>query len=245
MTLQTLVRSHYKEPEELAMAYGTYSKENGFEDSGKLQVVMGHFRFGYHKFNERKAEYSAFLRNPIDHLISNFNFTFDFPEKYPNLLGTNKDIITFANGPYGYNFQTRFVSGIDDIKGREEEVLEIAKSNLKNHFACIGFTEDFDTSLYMLAQHLGWSKFYYQTKNRGKTRAKQDRPTAEITKKLKEINRYDEDLYQFAQELYQQQKKLYPSIDQKVKMFQLKNKWFWKFNPTYTKLKVLLGLANK
>lgn len=243
MTLQTIVRNQYAKPGEVVMAYGKESRDNGFVEGPKLQAVMGHYRFGYHKFSKKDFEYCTFLRNPLDHLLSNFNFTFDFPEKYPNLGGSNSDLLTFTKGPYGYNFQTRFISGIDDIKGKEKEALALAKSNLENHFGCIGLTEDFDTSLYMLGKHLGWRHFYFETKNKGKTRKKNNAIDADVIEKARKINKYDEELYLYAQELYQKQKSHYSSLSLKVKFFQFSNQWFWRLNPSYTKLKVTLGLA--
>lgn len=242
MSLQNLVRQRYAIPRELFLVYDKMAQEQGFSDNEDLQVVMGHFRYGYHRFSSRPARYFTFVRNPLDHLLSTYHYTFDHPEKFPALPAETPGLMEFASGNYGNNLQMRFISGIDDITGRENEVLEKAKENLRTKFEFIGLTEEFDASLLMLSGKLEWKNFFYKKANEGKTRKKIKQPTAEDLVKIKELNRYDEQLYQYAKELFEKQKRDYSSLSFRTKMFRFKNNWFWKLNPFYIGVKKLFGL---
>ncbi len=244
MTLQQLVRERYSLDDQLFLVYERETNHGGFEDKDTLKLIMGHFRYGYHKYSERPHEYYTFLRNPAEHILSLFNYTRDYPDKYKNLTQEEYDnLIQFTRGRYGNNLQTRFISGMNIIEGRENETLEKAKENLRN-FKFIGLTEDFDTSLYIMGKKLGWKAFYYQNSNEGVARKKSAIPAADVMKEVLEINCYDVELYKYAVELYNSQKQQIPGLSKKVKRFKFENKWFWKLNPAYTQLKVALGLGN-
>lgn len=245
MTLQHLVRERYTAPEELFLVYDQKANTEGFADTAQLRLVMGHFKYGYHQFSERPARYFTFLRNPLDQVISHYHYTFDHPEKFETLPENMESIVDFAESERGYNLQTRYISGIKNLKGREEEALELAKYNLENNFEGIGITEEFDTSLVMLADHLQWQRFFYKKANEGQARKKITRPDEETTKRILELNRYDIELYSFGYKLYEKQKQTHPDLKAKVRQFQFRNKWFWKLNPAYTRLKVLLQMENK
>lgn len=241
MSLQKIVRKRYKLDRELFLVYDKTARKQGFKDDESLKVVMGHFPYGYHQFSKRTPRYFTFLRNPKEHFISNYFYFKEHPDKYPNLDAstTLEDFAT--NGP-GYNFQTRYVSGILKIKGREQEALDLAKKNLTESIQCIGLTEKFDQSLLMMGKALGWKNFFYQKANEGKKR-KQHPPISKADwETISNANRYDEELYTFAQNLFEVQKKRYPSIERETRIFKLKNDLFWKINPLYTRLKVALGL---
>ncbi|MDZ7846381.1 MAG: hypothetical protein U5L96_06250 [Owenweeksia sp.] len=53
MSLQGLVRRRYKKPGSLKLIYDQESVEKGFTDQPELELVMGHFRFGYHSFSDQ------------------------------------------------------------------------------------------------------------------------------------------------------------------------------------------------
>ncbi len=241
MTMQTLARRHYKKPGELELIYTQQANLDGFDDRQELEMVMGHFRFGYHRFSSREPRYFAFLREPISHVISHYQYTFDRPEKFEFLPDVN-NLLEFARCPYGYNLQTRFISGIENIEGREKEVLQKAKENLLRHVEVLGLTERFDESLLMMRQPLNWNLVYYQKRNEGKARKKFKPSEAELDE-LRSIIRYDIELYEFGKQLFENQVDKHPALKEKVRQFQTVNYWFWKLNPTYTRLKVALGLA--
>ncbi len=241
MTLQQLIRWRYPDPEERHLVYSQDKVEAGFEDRDSLKIVMGHFRWGYHQFSDRPALYYTFLREPLSHVISHYQYTFDYPEKFRN-LPEQYDLLAFAEGPYGYNLQTRFIAGVNDMKGREREIVQRAKEHLVRYVEVLGLVERFDESLLLMKEPLGLKRIYYQTQNEGKAR-KKFTPSAEELEKLKEINKYDLELYEFGKQLFEAQLNKNRDLAERTRQFRLRNHWFWKLNPAYTRLKVALGLA--
>ncbi len=241
LSLQGLVRRRHKKAGALNLIYTQAEVENGFEDEPDLEVVMGHFPFGYHRFSERPFRYYTYLRNPVEHVISHYRYTFDHPEKFEFLPANLKGIIDFANCPYGYNLQTAYASGITDIRGHEDEALARAKQNLANHFKVIGITEEFDLSLLMLAKALGWKLIYYVRENQGKARHKFTPPSPQELAELKELLRWDIELYRYGCEIFDKQKASQPGLLRKLASFRRANRAFQKLNPAYIRLKKLLG----
>ncbi len=243
MTLQSLARWQYQKPEELELVYAQEEVVNGFEDREELKLVMGHFRWGYHQFSDRPAVYLTFLREPLSHVISHYQYTFDHPEKFKNLPQVN-NLIEFARCPYGYNLQTRFLCGINDITGKEKEMLQRAKEHLVRYVEVIGLMEHFDESLLLMQKPLGFKRIFYERKNEGRAR-KKFIPSDEELDQLKEINKYDMELYEFGRQLFEAQLNKNRDIHEKTKQFKLMNHWFWKLNPAYTRLKLALGFAKR
>ncbi len=243
MSLQALVRRRYKKKNELRLIYTQKENDEGFDDHDDLKIVMGHYRFGFHKYNPRPYKYHTFLRNPLDHILSHYYYIQDHPEKFEFLESEELSLMEFAQSPYGNNLQTRFISGIDSIKGKERECLYVAKCNLVKKFETIGLTEEFDRSILLLAKNLNWPIAYYTFENKGKAKVKRKALTQKEKANLESLLKYDIELYAFAKELYRNQLNKNPEIEQKIKTYLLANKAFQKLNPTYIKLKQFLGKA--
>jgi len=241
MSLQALVRRRYKKPESLHLVYEQEQVENGFEDEPELKLVMGHYRFGYHQFTNRPYAYYTFLRNPLEQLVSHYHYTKDHPEKFRYLDKGIDNLMDFARCPYGYNLQTRFISGIDDLSSNPKKALYQAKVNLVKHFEVIGLTEEFDLSLLMLAKKLKWKIAYYTNENKGKARKKHPPLTDEESHQLKEILKYDIELYDFARKLFKSQLDKNPGLTTRLPFYRIANRAFQALNPTYISIKQLLG----
>lgn len=239
LSLQGLVRRRYKKPGALELVYAQEQVDSGFEDRPELETVMGHFRFGFHRFSDKPFRYFTFLREPVQHVISHYHYTKDHPEKFEFLPEGIESLPDFVKCPYGYNLQTRFISGMDDIHGREPEALDKAKKNLDEHFEVIGLTEQFDLSLLMLGQALDWKIMYYVKENTGQARKKYPQPSEQELKEINELLRWDKELYAYAEKIFERQVARNPELLQRLASFQRENKAFQKLNPTYIKLKQL------
>ncbi len=237
MSLQGLVIRRHKKTESLFLVYDEAGLKKGFKDIPGLQTVMGHYRYGFHQFSSRPARYFTFLREPLAQVRSHYKYTHQHPEKFEALDPNVKNVLDFAKGSYGYNLQTRFIAGVDTMKGKEEEVLQLAKDNLLKYFELIGIQEQFDLSLLMLTKALGWKINYYVTENKGRA----ELHVPEYKNELTEILQYDIRLYNYALELFENQKKQHPELLQKLKGFQRKNRIFQQLNPYYIVLKRWLG----
>ncbi len=242
MSLQGLVIRRHKNPNTIELVYDEPSRKKGFVDKPELRTVMGHFRYGYHKFSNRPANYFTFLRDPIEHVISSYQYSIDYPEKFGNIPDGINNIIAFAKCPYGFNIQTKYITGIEKVEN-EPNIISIAKEHLESKIKLIGLTEDFDTSLLMMGKILNWPILTYLKKNKGISRTKQPRPDQETLNELKAILIYDIALYEFAQGLYEKQKAKFKIGKFQLIRFRIVNRIFQVLNPSYIKLKVLLGKA--
>lgn len=241
LSLQGLVRRRYKQPGALKLIYDREDIVQGFADDPDLQLVMGHYRYGYHQFTQRPYRYICFMRDPVEQVVSHYHFYLDHPHKFKALKEAPSDLLDFARGPYGYNFQTCFVSGMANIHGREKEALAQARENLGN-FALVGITEAFDLSLLMLGRMLGWSICYYDRVNLGKGRQQRPGPTEAERESLEELLTPDRELYAQARAQWEQQKENWPEADAALRRFQRENRIFQLLNPAYIALKKSLRL---
>lgn len=241
MSLQYLVRRRHKTEGSLELIYTLEKQMNGFEDHPELQTVMGHYRYGIHRFSKRPANYYTFLRNPIDHVISHYQYTKDFPEKFEALPDGINNVIDFAKCAYGDNLQCRFVSGITKHDTDLNIILDEAKKNLQT-FKCIGITEEFDLSLLMFGKSLGWKNIFYTRMNDGKARKTHAKPSEAEIEELKQLLKYDIELYKLGVEIFEKQKKENPELSKRLPQFQRMNKYFQQLNPSYTQIKKWLGL---
>lgn len=243
MSLQGLVRRRHKLPGSLELVYDQEAIEKGFIDQPKLKTVMGHFRYGYHQFSKRSPRYFTFLRNPVDHVISHYYYSLEKPEKFLNLPKGINNIIDFAESAYGYNLQTRFVSGLDEIRGHENEALKQAIDNLDHQFEWVGITEEFDRSILMLGRFLGWSIMFYSRLNDGQINKNSPSISDHDRARLKELLQPDIKLYQHGLHLFNNQTNKHSNLDNKLKLYILGNQVFSTLNPFYIRLKKTLGFS--
>lgn len=245
MSLQGLVRRRHKKGGSLALIYDEQAIATGFNDSEALQTVMGHFRFGIHRFSSRQPRYFTFMREPVEQVISHYLYSLEKPEKFEYLPDGINNVVDFAHCAYGYNLQTRFISGMDDIAGREDEALHQARQNLIQHFEFVGITEEFDKSLLILGKHLNWKILYYLRENKGRLRDRKTAISQEEINELSTLLKLDIELYRDAQLLFRQHCDKYEDLDARLHYFRSANRWFQKLNPGYIKLKKILGMSTK
>lgn len=241
LTLQGMVRRRYKIPGQLHLVYSEEALQGALPQNENLQVIMGHFRFGFHQKSTQPPHYITFVREPIEQTISHYYYTFDQPEKFTHPDAGVSNLLEFARGAYGYNLQTRFLSGMDDIKGREKEAVQQAKENLLRHFAFIGISEFFDLSMVMLKPLLGWSNAFFVRENKGARRQKH--PVAEKDRAaLRHLLQPDREVYEFALELFYNQANKQIALQQRLQIYTTLNRFFQKLNPTYIKMKKITGI---
>lgn len=244
LTLQGMVRRRYKKPGQLHLVYSEEALQAALPQMEPLQVIMGHFRFGFHQKSPRPAHYITFVREPVEQTISHFYYSFDHPEKFTHPDAQATQLLEFARGAYGYNLQTRFLSGINDIEGREKEAVQKAKENLLRHFAFVGVSEFFDLSMVMLKPLLGWSNAFYVRENKGRQR-REHGISARDKKALQQILQPDIEVYQFALELFYNQANKQIALKQRLQLYTNLNKVFQKLNPGYVRVKQWVALWGK
>lgn len=224
--------------------------ETKIEKEG-VGLVGGHVQFGLHQFLSQPCQYITFLRNPIELTLSHYYF-FRLKKEYrSSIKEIVKFAQTHSVEEYcckiHSNAMTRFISGVDfdelykwgylkylekkimnlapsDEEDASEEMLEAAKSNLKNYFQVVGLTERFDETLILLKEKLSWRNVHYLKKNTTKNRPKSEQHSSQVLATLKKYNELDLELYSYAEELFEKQIKNHGgNFQSQLKLFQILN----------------------
>ncbi len=165
-----------------------------------LRAVLGHFRFGLHRYLSRPWTYVTLLRDPVDRIIS----------LYCHLnIAHEKSLEEFVSDPPYREFdndQTRRISGIDAQIGHcTGLMLEKAKDNLGRYFSVVGTMERFDETLILLKRRFGWKKeLFYYFKNFNPRRPAKETFAKQTLDAITSRNALDLKLYDFAQTLLDQ-----------------------------------------
>ena len=99
------------------------------------------------------------------------------------------------------NNQTRFLAGtwLNPDHPCTMDTLALAKENIRNHFAVVGLTEAFDTTLLLLKRRLGWTDLPpYQRRNVTQHRPSSNALSHEELQAIAETHQFDLLLYNFA-----------------------------------------------
>jgi Sulfotransferase family len=146
----------------------------------RLRIVTGHLYFGVHTFSSRPCTYITMLREPIDRVISHYYFVRHDPSNYLYDLARTmslKEFVESRGRQEPNNDQTRLLAGPCDMASFgicTDEMLDIAKRNLAQHCAVIGITEEFDRSLLLMKQILGWRTPFYIKQNISRHRLRKE-----------------------------------------------------------------------
>ncbi|MBN9518859.1 sulfotransferase family 2 domain-containing protein [bacterium] len=122
-------------------------------------AVIGHFRFGLHARLGVDCRYVTFLRDPVDQVVSHFNYIVAGRDPDSRgTLGPADRLEDFLAHDWARNLQTQFVCGwsADQVAAAPRAALERAKQVLSTHFVGVGLVESFGRSLRKMAPRLGW-----------------------------------------------------------------------------------------
>ncbi|WP_180954437.1 sulfotransferase family 2 domain-containing protein [Bacillus sp. V5-8f] len=205
-TLRSILKKNYDSQElrignreEMIESLKNLSKE----EMEKIKCINGHVLFGIHDYlNERPYNYYTMLRDPIEHVISEYYFIVRKPNNisYEKVKSMSFEEFVLSEEFTGRtsNRQTFFISG------GAKDAIEIAKENLKNYFSIVGITEMFDESIYLFAKELGWEDYYYKKKNVTKSRPSREDFPAHLIEIIKKNNELDIELYNYGKQLLEE-----------------------------------------
>jgi len=129
------------------------------------QTLFGHVSFGIHDVLGIEGDYIAFLRNPIDRVLSLYNHNARQPgmhhyttiQKGMSLLDWLQSEITVETN----NHITRIIAGYGQPDMLDDNsILEQAIKNLEQNFCFVGLMEKFAESVNRLGNQLGWKHSY-------------------------------------------------------------------------------------
>lgn len=192
--------------------YGTLIKEirrmdrKNFEN---IRCIPGHgVRYGLHEFIPWPCTYVTFLRDPIQHRISDYHYIWSRPEhseyeRYHRENITLEQFTQMCDNPYLYWFR--------HLKDYSRPRLYFARSkpeiynsviqSFQRSYAVVGITEMFDESLFLLGYKLGWSRHLYWINPNSNPKAARKRDTPlEMQQKIANACPWDIALYRWAKD---------------------------------------------
>ena len=210
-----------------------------------LKIVIGHFTFGIHEYFPQVCKYITFIRNPIDRVISTYNYTINHPSHPDHSKVKDISIDDYLNSKINRlidNGQVRILSGI--IHTNEEPVfgdcdldmLKKAKENVENHFLFVGLSEKYDQSLILIKDLLKWEQPFYSIANVSKN--KNIYHNKQLSLKIADLNKIDINFYDDLRDSFNEKINELPNFNQKLKFFKKRNKLIGKLM-IYQRLKRL------
>jgi hypothetical protein len=172
-----------------------------------LRVVMGHFYFGAHTFLRRPCRYITLLRDPIERIISDYYYVRRSPAHhfYDSAQSISlEEFVEYCSD----NDQTRQLAGKCGVPSAEtslDELLNIAKANLTDHFPVVGITEEFDRPVVLAKRMFDWKRPFYTNQNATRRRPRKDQLSQETLRVIEAHNEADIDLYRYAKDLLHEQ----------------------------------------
>jgi hypothetical protein len=171
--------------------------------------IDGHLPFGLHRWLDRPAVYITLLRHPVERLISEYYFIWNYePHPLHRFLRTGRVTLEEYVEISRANVMTTHLSS--SVEGSPmfptevaEEHLRIAKENLSRHFAAVGITERFDAFLLIVSRMIGLRLPLYRRRN--VTPRACGRIPPELRDRIRRRNRLDLELYDFACDLHDAQ----------------------------------------
>ncbi len=213
-------------------------KELPEHDRMKIEVLIGHMKFGLHEYMQQPVTYITFLREPIERIISHYYYVLRFSDHYlhDQVIAEKinlKDFIVRGLTDETNNGQTRLLSGVGKSLPYGDcppEMLDSAIDNISKHFSAVGISERFDESLILMTNLFGWRSHYYYKKNVTKKRAIKDEIPLDTLEAIKKYNQLDIQLYERVKKDFMERLARQPSsFHHKLAKFRQLNRYFGRF----------------
>ena len=247
-TLHDIIERHYVPGEICTFGADAHAAVEDFknlssEERAKIHLLRGHMAFGLHRYLPGTNDYFTILRDPIDRVVSYYNFILRTPDHYLNQIVQSDNMsisdLLQSEMPLMMNdAQVRLLSGVwgGVAFGKvSTAMLGTAEQNLNEFFVVVGITEEFDKTLCLLGDKLNWgSDILYERQNVSQHGMTQRQLPAETVNLIRQANQMDFALYEYASSLFRQQvRQQGPSFPLRVILFQARNRW----EPIYWRLR--------
>ncbi len=245
-TLHRIIEKQY-EPSTIFTIPSFYSSKEEFRQAAEFQlkeikVLKGHMFFGLPDVLPNPSTYITLLRDPVERIISHYYYVLRTPIHYlyKDVKAKNMSLKEYACSGLSVeldNGQTRLISGFnfrDHSQPASQEMLEVAKQNLKSQFAVVGSVENFNKTLMLLKKEFGWKMPFYVKQNTTKNRLLKERVSKETLDVIKKHNELDIELYRYAKDIFEdlvnQQD---ASFEREIKVFNLLNGVYQTYRGVY------------
>ncbi|WP_127494669.1 sulfotransferase family 2 domain-containing protein [Paenibacillus glycanilyticus] len=161
-------------------------------------ALCGHFIYGIHHFTKRPYRYITMLRHPLERTLSHFYFKYKNPAyevSYDKELTFEEYVLNPYYDAEYCNLQARMITG--EINNPYPSFKK-ARSHLDKHFAFVGLAEQYDISLFLLAQIMNWKPQYYPKVNVTPNRPAYSTLSGDAIKNVILKNEIDRKLYEHA-----------------------------------------------
>ncbi|MBU1650975.1 sulfotransferase family 2 domain-containing protein, partial [bacterium] len=168
-----------------------------------VKVIQGHVQFSFFKQLPSPATWITILRDPVDRIISAYNYALDTPDHFVHQYALTRTIDKFvADGMYiwGENAQMKYLCGETDLpfgKSRQEH-LDQALQHLQTHFSLVGTSARFDETLILLKRMLGWNMPFYIRENESSKRVRRKDLSAKTIAVLEDHHKFSRAVYNYA-----------------------------------------------
>jgi hypothetical protein len=186
-------------------------------ERGKLRALAAHITFGCADWLPANTRYVTVLRDPVERTLSHYFYLVSPPKRtgapatglglVPPWLPSPSPDLTLEEclQPRGYipdNLQTRMLCGlISPYNPLPKDGLERAKANLRERFAYVGTTEQFELFLALLNLECGWSTVAYRRARANRNRPPREEVAADLIRVAEEGNVLDRELHAYAEAL--------------------------------------------
>ena len=247
MTLQELLRKHLG-PGLLTRSVryfkGTSGQSRTLEDALRMvrkrdRVFMGHFCYGVHRLLDFDTTYITLLRDPVKRLVSLYHYSHTTPTAHYYKVArtmTPEEFLLKCRMLELDNGMTRLIAGDEDdlfinrtpYGECDQRLLEKAKANLERDFSFVGIQEEFDPSVLLLGQRLGWKSSCYLTLNVRKTPPSQESDELKAIKlELARKNHLDLELYDYCRKRFRSEfEQAFPDPEKALAEFRKKNRQY-------------------
>lgn len=211
-------------------------------ERAKLKLIAGHLSYGWHELLPGKSKYFTFIRDPIDRIVSQYNYV-RFRSVYKHYL---RDIVEKENMSIGRyvesgvcdelnNGQVRLLAGIEDIiqepygkskityGSNDSALLEKALENIDRHFLLVGLQDRFNESLVLLKKRLKLRRVGYISHNVGKRDYRKILPTPEEIELIRSYNQLDLELCRLMREKLDEELGKLPLVRGRIKALRWSN----------------------
>lgn len=167
-------------------SYESLRDEWSDEAKEKIKVVKGHMPYGWHRAFKGAHEYITILRDPIERVLSYYDFISHSHQDYPYKGQGLEHFVKTAPG--AQNHMTYMLSG---AQGKDAAALRVAWQNL-SEMAVVGTVKKFDEMVKKLRARYGWSDGPYSPQNQTPNRVE---VSDEMRRLVASRNVYDLMLY--------------------------------------------------
>lgn len=195
----------------------------------RYRCIQGHLHFGIHRLLSRPCCYVTMLREPRERVVSQYHYLWNsrsHPE-HSRLRASGRSLADCVDRGLHLmrdNEQVRYLAGVCPTRGVTGGDLAAAKQHVQAFFGVAGLAEQFDESLLLMADHLGWRLPYYERRNTNLCRPGVTALDQKTRTLIDARNELDGELYKFVQGRLQDRiRSQGPGFQRRLEAFQRAN----------------------